>query len=112
MRTMQSTILLCWLGIKVLLLAALRAAIFYCFGWPDLLHPGGFAYQRWKAEVFDPYPGNRVVGPDGSRTGRPTGVVRNSRLRSRDRNSGTITGTLRNRFGPLAAESQSPVDAA
>jgi hypothetical protein len=23
---------------------------------PDLLHPGSLAYQRWRAEVFDPYP--------------------------------------------------------
>ncbi len=26
------------------------------FGTPDILHPGSLAYQRWRAEVFDPYP--------------------------------------------------------
>jgi hypothetical protein len=26
------------------------------FGTPDLLHPGSLAYQRWRAEKFDPYP--------------------------------------------------------
>jgi hypothetical protein len=26
------------------------------FGTPDLLHPGTLARQRWRAEVFDPYP--------------------------------------------------------
>ena len=33
---------------------------------PSLLHPGSLAYQRWRAEVFDPYPlpdiGTPVVG--------------------------------------------------
>jgi hypothetical protein len=23
---------------------------------PNILHPGSLAYQRWRAEVFDPYP--------------------------------------------------------
>ncbi len=26
------------------------------FGTPDILHPGSLAYQRWRAETFDPYP--------------------------------------------------------
>ena len=26
------------------------------FGTPDILHPGSLAYQRWRAEMFDPYP--------------------------------------------------------
>ena len=42
----------------------------YTFGWPDLWHPGGFASQRWKAEVFDPYP-DPNLGPLPPGTARP-----------------------------------------
>src|SRR4051794_7301385 len=30
---------------------------------PQILHPGTFGYQRWRAEVFDPYP-EPNVGPE------------------------------------------------
>jgi hypothetical protein len=61
MRTMPTTI------VRVLILGLLLA-VPGCnpfvpeFGWPDLLHPGGFPYQRWKASVYDPYP-DPNVGP-------------------------------------------------
>ena len=58
MRTMQTTILR-WLGMGLLLAAP---GCDPTFGWPNFRHPGSFAYQRWKAEVFDPYPATDV-GP-------------------------------------------------
>jgi hypothetical protein len=91
MRTMQTTILRS-LGV-VLLLAAPGCAPY--FGWPDLLHPGGFAYQRWKAEVFDPYPAT-AVGPTEAGLGfRPVWYETPAPLAERDYN------TLRSRFGPV-----------
>lgn len=94
MRTMHTTILR-WL-VMVLLLAAPGCAPW--FVWPDLLHPGGFAYQRWKAERFDPYPSTEV-GPMGSPPAmRPPWYETPAPLGQRDIYS------LRNRFGPPPPE--------
>jgi len=96
---MQSTILR-WLGMTVLLTAPGCGPN---FGWPNLWHPGGFAYQRWKAEVFDPYPATDV-GPMGSSPVgfRPPWYETPAPLGTRDYNS------LHARFGP-APPQQSPV---
>jgi hypothetical protein len=44
---------------KLLAAAGLIVAASGCsnsLAMPNLLHPGSLAYQRWRAEVFDPYP--------------------------------------------------------
>jgi hypothetical protein len=95
---MQTTILRC-LGIGLLLVAPGCAP---WFGWPDLLHPGSFAYQRWKAERFDPYPATDV-GPMGSPAAmRPPWYETPVPLANRDIYS------LTNRFGPEPPK-ESPV---
>lgn len=98
MRTMQTTIMR-WLGVG-LLLAAPGCAPF--FGYPDLLHPGSFAFQRWQAERFDPYPATDV-GPMGSPPAmRPVWYETPTPVGQRDLFS------LRNRFGPPPPK-ESPV---
>src|SRR5580698_4653414 len=96
MRTMQTTIWR-WLGMG-LLFAGSGCSPY--FGWPNLLHPGGFAYQRWRAEVFDPYPATDV-GPTPAGM-RPTWYETPAPLATRDYNS------LHSRFGP-APPQESPV---
>ena len=96
MRTMQTTIWRC-LGM-VLLLATLGCDP--SFGWPNFRHPGSFAYQRWKAEVFDPYPATDV-GPTPAGM-RPTWYDTPAPLPDRNYNAAL------NRFGP-APPKESPV---
>ncbi len=43
-------------SILTLVSLALASAGCSSTAMPDLLHPGSLAYQRWRAEVFDPYP--------------------------------------------------------
>jgi hypothetical protein len=61
------------------------------FGWPHL-HPGGFAYQRWRAEMFDPYPATDV-GPTPAGM-RPTWYETPPAVPAR------LYGNSLNRFGP------------
>ncbi|HEX4142907.1 MAG TPA: hypothetical protein VHY91_05095 [Pirellulales bacterium] len=96
MRTMQTTIVRC-LGM-VLLLAT--PGCDPSFGWPNFRHPGSFAYQRWRAEVFDPYPATDV-GPTPAGM-RPTWYETPAPLPDRNYNAAL------NRFGP-APPKESPV---
>jgi hypothetical protein len=71
------------------------------FGFPNLLHPGGFAYQRYRAEVFDPYPATDV-GPTPAGM-RPVWYETPPPVQGRN-----LTASF-NRFGPIAPEKESPV---
>jgi hypothetical protein len=58
------------------------------FAWPSLLHPGPAAYQRDRAQLFDPYPEAdefpsdlNQVRPPGFAT--PSAEVKRSRIFSR-----------------------------
>jgi hypothetical protein len=100
MRTMQSTIVR-WLGMGLLLTTTgCSPFVPEKFGWPNLLHPGGFAYQRWRAEVFDPYPATDV-GPTPAGM-RPTWYDTPSPLPQRTFDSARL------RFGPVPPK-ESPV---
>ena len=85
---MQTTILR-WLGMGLLLAAP--GCVLISAG-PICCIPAGFAYQRWKAEVFDPYPATDV-GPTPAGM-RPVWYETPAPLATRDYNS------LHSRFGP------------
>ncbi len=55
------------------------------FGTPDILHPGSLAYQRWRAETFDPYPvpylGTPVEGARPPQYRTPTPEVQDTLAR-------------------------------
>jgi hypothetical protein len=62
------------------------------FGTPDLLHPGTLARQRWRAEVFDPYPVPYL--------GTPVEGARPLQYKTPAPEAEDHLGDLKTRFGP------------
>jgi hypothetical protein len=63
---------------------------------PDILHPGSLAYQRWRAEVFDPYPTPYL--------GQPVEGVRPPQYKTPVPEPADNGPTLFGRFGPPPAK--------
>ncbi len=63
---------------------------------PDLLHPGSLAYQRWRAEIFDPYPTPYL--------GTPVEGARPPQFRTPSPEQQDNEPALFNRFGPPPAK--------
>ena len=60
--------------------------------YPDFLHPGSLAYQRYRAEIFDPYPTTNY--------GTPVEGARPNTFKTSAPEVQTMDGRLINRFGP------------